>query len=1099
VAISRLTGYSLQKQPNILQNKKKLTKTHIMSTKLPTPGQQITDGKNWGEIINSILTNVTTAKQGAGSVTGIPGLYSGIIEARSLTEAAIKLNGGSGAIIMDDSAHKRISWNDGGGGFNLRSGNYIKSITVNGATGVQTTYAKGTADVKGGASYISLASDASDGIVTLYVAPIGDPDTAVTWTNSLILDKDRIRTTKEFWTGDRLNVGTLANGGFDTAGITVHGMADNPNFSQEFGGIAIHTGGKSAWGFRGTTKEENSGHLNVINASTVGGNLKTGTIVATFSAANNLGLGTTTPKERLEVNGTIKLSNISPHTADGNIAANRYNPNSLGIVGVGTKADGTDRKIFLYGYTSIDSGLSVAGNITGPTITDIYNKIAAGSPNTVVGDHLGNHTAIMALNMNGQAINNAGVITGTKIKAVGNLEQGGGYVTSTNPHWAFQKPLGTTPGFDRYYFRRSTNADGTGDQVDLMTIVDDGTVSITNSLNIGNLKGTGDRFAMANAQGAIVPGTTIADLINQVKTQIPAATGGDNLGNHTATTDLNMNGKNIAGIGGYITSTNPHWAFQKPLGTVAGFDRYYFRRSTNADGTGDQVDLMTIVDDGTVSITNSLNIGNLKNTAPNEDMLVVAKKDGTLRPINQTFTELVNSITNATNTAGAASGKADNAIAKADSALAKIAALPAATGGDNLGNHTATQPLNMSGQPINGVGNITITPLASAGFQIPAVNPNGTLVAGGISWGTFPSADHWDGKYSYNFVGPWDAGDGAVLVHRAQKADQANSLSAAGIAGIRNSFTKINAQGTGNVDSIPKAATNNSQAALELIAPAGSAAYIAFHKPGSYGANFGLDGDNNFAFGGWSAGDTYSNIKAAYLFSSPLVGNGDRFAMANAQGAIVPGSSVTDLINQVKASIPTPPTQDLSGIRNDITGLKAADVQFNTWFNSLESLWSFKSGSNGGNASTGLAITTSRSIFAGLGIRAAGDLSCGGTLTVDSGNAFKAGGGSWGSTSDARTKDIRNDYARGLAEVSKIRTVQYNYKKDNKYGFDSTKEYVGVIAQEVKELIPEAVTEGSDGYFSVNNDPIIMAMVNAIKELKAQVDSLKAEVASLKK
>lgn len=49
-------------------------------------------------------------------------------------------------------------------------------------------------------------------------------------------------------------------------------------------------------------------------------------------------------------------------------------------------------------------------------------------------------------------------------------------------------------------------------------------------------------------------------------------------------------------------------------------------------------------------------------------------------------------------------------------------------------------------------------------------------------------------------------------------------------------------------------------------------------------------------------------------------------------------------------------------------------------------------------------------------------------------------------------------------------------------GIRDTDEHIGVVAQDVQKVIPEAVTENSKGYLLVNNDPIIWTMLNAIKE-----------------
>ncbi len=119
-----------------------------------------------------------------------------------------------------------------------------------------------------------------------------------------------------------------------------------------------------------------------------------------------------------------------------------------------------------------------------------------------------------------------------------------------------------------------------------------------------------------------------------------------------------------------------------------------------------------------------------------------------------------------------------------------------------------------------------------------------------------------------------------------------------------------------------------------------------------------------------------------------------------------------------------------------------------------------------------------------------------GDLNLVGGNAYKPSGGSWGVYSDARLKDIHGTFDRGLSDLMKINTVNFSYKKDNPIGF-STENHVGVIAQNVQQAIPEAVTMESNGYLSVNNDPIIWTMLNSIKELKAQNDSLKSQLDDL--
>lgn len=74
---------------------------------------------------------------------------------------------------------------------------------------------------------------------------------------------------------------------------------------------------------------------------------------------------------------------------------------------------------------------------------------------------------------------------------------------------------------------------------------------------------------------------------------------------------------------------------------------------------------------------------------------------------------------------------------------------------------------------------------------------------------------------------------------------------------------------------------------------------------------------------------------------------------------------------------------------------------------------------------------------------------------------------------------------------------------------DSSKEYVGVIAQDLQQAIPEAVTKEAQGdfkdYLTINTTPVLWTIINAIKEMyhkvvgvEDQVSEMKREVASVK-
>ena len=53
---------------------------------------------------------------------------------------------------------------------------------------------------------------------------------------------------------------------------------------------------------------------------------------------------------------------------------------------------------------------------------------------------------------------------------------------------------------------------------------------------------------------------------------------------------------------------------------------------------------------------------------------------------------------------------------------------------------------------------------------------------------------------------------------------------------------------------------------------------------------------------------------------------------------------------------------------------------------------------------------------------------------------------------------------------------------------------LGVIAQEIIDVLPDTVTTESTGCMSVNPDNITWYLVNAVQELKQQLDSANAKI-----
>ena len=84
--------------------------------------------------------------------------------------------------------------------------------------------------------------------------------------------------------------------------------------------------------------------------------------------------------------------------------------------------------------------------------------------------------------------------------------------------------------------------------------------------------------------------------------------------------------------------------------------------------------------------------------------------------------------------------------------------------------------------------------------------------------------------------------------------------------------------------------------------------------------------------------------------------------------------------------------------------------------------------------------------------------------------------------SDIKLKKNITDTKYGLSDVLKLRGVDFDWKEKRDGRHD-----IGVIAQEVKEVIPEVVREVDDfeggTYLTVDYSKLVPVLIEAIKEL----------------
>jgi hypothetical protein len=93
-------------------------------------------------------------------------------------------------------------------------------------------------------------------------------------------------------------------------------------------------------------------------------------------------------------------------------------------------------------------------------------------------------------------------------------------------------------------------------------------------------------------------------------------------------------------------------------------------------------------------------------------------------------------------------------------------------------------------------------------------------------------------------------------------------------------------------------------------------------------------------------------------------------------------------------------------------------------------------------------------------------------------------------SSDKRLKENISPLSDSLEKISKIRGVEFDWKKNEEIHPNEGHD-VGVIAQEIEKVLPEVVTTRDSGYKAVKYEKIVPLLIEAIKELKAEIDELK--------
>lgn len=329
------------------------------------------------------------------------------------------------------------------------------------------------------------------------------------------------------------------------------------------------------------------------------------------------------------------------------------------------------------------------------------------------------------------------------------------------------------------------------------------------------------------------------------------------------------------------------------------------------------------------------------------------------------------------------------------------------------------------------------------------------------------------------------------------------------------------------------------------------AAYMTFHRPGSYAVRFGLDTDNILKVGGWSMGNVAHTIwhsgndgSGSGLDADTVDGlhihtgrnnEANRLVRTDASGYIQAGYINSSSGDEKNASNPsyvwgtngsdsylrTYSTGSLSvnyansagsaGSAGYTTKLRrrddASDYNVQTsWGTDKTGYWSLR-GYSGDTYHAGVWVAwagdaTNAGYSSTVGINYNNDSNSTYSMLWGSGNSVYGTGGiycnpstdmlyadSFNATSDIRKKHNVKTIENALSKVEELRGVSFTMN-------DSGKNMIGVVAQEILEVIPEVVDEGSDGTLTVAYGNIVGVLIEAIKELNAKVEDLQNQLAN---
>jgi hypothetical protein len=305
----------------------------------------------------------------------------------------------------------------------------------------------------------------------------------------------------------------------------------------------------------------------------------------------------------------------------------------------------------------------------------------------------------------------------------------------------------------------------------------------------------------------------------------------------------------------------------------------------------------------------------------------------------------------------------------------------------------------------------------------------------------------------------------------------------------------------------------NSSYNLQAFADDGGAAAMSFHRSGAYAVNMGLDPDNVFRIGGWSAPsnrlqlDMSGNLtvaghmNAAYLSQSS--GNSEnptisQVMVTNGSDNFLRKASIGHLTSSLTGTAPI----NITGVSNNTNSISNAVGANYTWTGLQQFSGAGDNTGSSGRSGHFEAISPGGATAATMSFHRSGIYAV--NMGLDNDNVFRLGGWSDGANVHRWSSDVNGNFtARGnvtaysdrrlKTDIEPIHNALDKVQQLNGVSYkriDSGEYQVGLIAQDVEKVIGEVVKE-QDGYKTVAYGNLVAVLIEAIKELRAEVEALK--------